>query len=70
MVDELGVTETLVFLSLVWHEVTLHWTGQSVKRNRHILRVADLLQFNMRHLLVVHVRWVVSWNVTRKFWEV
>ena len=70
VVNVLGVTETLVKLGLVGHEVLVDWSWKRKLRNGNILGVSNRFEFNMRHFLVTDVRWVMSGNVAGEFGEV
>jgi len=38
--------------------------------NNYVSGVSDLLKLNVRHLFVADISWVMSWNISRQFWEV
>ena len=48
----------------------VHWLlRHSVQRHVCILRIAHLVKFHVRDLLVAHNSWVMSHDVTWKLWE-
>ena len=70
MVGVLSVTQTLTSFSLLWHVVLLKLLWKSVERHDNVSGVSDLLKFDMWDLLMVHIDWVMSWDITWEFWEV
>ena len=70
VVGVLHVTQALAHVSLLWQEVLLQWSRQSVKWYNHVSSISNLLKLDVRDFLVVDQGWVVGWNVSWKFWEI
>jgi hypothetical protein len=70
MVRELGVGERFTGFSFVRSEVLGRGVGDHVERHGHILVVSDLLEVDVRNLVVVDFGGVVIDVVSGEFGEV
>lgn len=70
MVGVLHVTQTFTWIGLLWQEVFVKLSRQSVKWYNHVPSISNLLKLDVGYFFVVNHSWVMSRNITWEFWEV
>lgn len=64
------LTEALASLVLLADKLCLNGSREGVQRHFLVFGISNLLKLDMRDFLVVDQSWVMSWNVSWKFWEI
>ena len=64
------LTEALAGLVLFADKLCLNGSGEGVQRHFLVFGISNLLKLDVRDFLVVDQGWVMSWNVSWKFWEI